>query len=76
MKTRRGLQRYYYLFLTLCFATQVWSNLHRHAVGETILYSIALAASLFLTVLPQSIWDGKKPGQRERQEERREEKTP
>ena len=69
MKTRKSLQRYYYLFLTLCFATQVWSNLHRHAVGETILYSIALAASLFLTVLPQSIWDGKKPGRAAVQEE-------
>jgi len=73
MKTRKGLQRYYYLFLTLCFANLAWVYLHRHAVGETILYSIALAASLFLTVIPHSIWDEKKPKQASGQEEHQEE---
>lgn len=63
MKIRESLAHYHYFIYALCFGDLAWVYFHRHAVGETILYSIAFAAGLFLTVLPQSIWDGKKIGQ-------------
>jgi len=76
MKSREGLQRHYYAFLSLCFAAQAWDNLHGHAVGEAVFYSIALAASLFLTALPLSVWHGKQAEQGIGREEHQEETSP
>ena len=56
MKTGKWFQpeavrRFQYPFYALFFASFGWESLHRKAVGETVLYSVALAASVFLGVL-------------------------
>lgn len=55
MKALKILSRHRFLFYALCFVPPAWSSLHRKAVGETILYSVALVASIFLAALPVSV---------------------
>ncbi len=76
MKALKILSRHRFLFYALCFVPPAWSSLHRKAVGEAVLYCAALAASFFLTVLPQSVWEAKKPEQAVGQEKRQEEASP
>ncbi len=73
MKALKLLSRHRFLFYALCFAPPAWSSLHRKAVGEAVLYCVALAASLFLAALPLSVWEAKKPGQAVGRKERQEE---
>jgi hypothetical protein len=75
MKALQILSRHRFLFYALCFVPPAWSSLHRKAVGETILYSVAIVASLFLAALPVSIWSGKKAEKPAGQDEHREETT-
>ncbi len=63
VKTRKDLNGYQFLFYIAIFTWQVRSSLHEKKVSEAILYSVALAASLFLAVLFLSGWGKKKPEQ-------------
>jgi hypothetical protein len=76
MKVLKLLSRHRFLFYALCFAPPAWSSLHRKAVAESVLYCVALAASLFLAALPLSVWEAKKPGQAVGRKERQEETSP
>ena len=73
MKTRKGLERYQFLFTALLLAPWAWFSVREKAVGEAILYCTGLAASLFLTVLTLSGWGAKKTKQAMGQEEHQEE---
>ena len=76
MKIRESLDRHQFLFSALFFAAWMWSSLREKAVGEAVLYSIALAASLFLLVLKLSGWGAKKPEQAAGKGEHQEGMTP
>lgn len=72
VKTRKDLSGYQFLFYTAIFTWQVWSRLHEKKLNEVILYSAALAASLFLAVLFLSGWGRKNLEQTGEQKEQRE----
>lgn len=77
MKIRESLARYHYFIYALFFGVQAWFSLHRKiVVYEAILYSVALAASLFLAVMTLSGWGTKKPEQAAGQGEHQEDMTP
>ena len=70
MKLRSGLiRRSQYSFFALVFAALTWSRLHERAGDEAVLYAIALVASIFLAVLPESVLGVKKTADTERQDE-------
>ena len=55
-----GLRQYRYFIYSVFFAAEAWSTLHGKAFYETALYSVALAASIFLGVLQLCGWGARK----------------
>jgi len=76
MKALKILSRHRFFLYALCFVPPAWSSLHRKAIGENVLYCVALAASLFLAALELSGWGAKKPERAVGQEEHQEETSP